>query len=240
MKAFFTRALLMSALVAVLCPAAHAGVVINGTRVVYPEQAREVTVQLQNTGEAPSLVQVWVDSGDARQTPDTSDAPFVLLPPIARIEAGRSQAVRLMFSGAQLPETQESLFWLNVLDVPPSPEPSAEEQNFLQVAFRSRVKLFYRPRALQGEANEAPAALLWRLDGNRLRVENPTPYHVSFSEIHVGTGTSESEIKEKSVMLAPGKSQEFPASAGVTQVRFSTINDYGGRVERTAVVGNGN
>ncbi len=100
MKAFFPRALLLAAFTLPFCQDALAGVVVNGTRVIYPAQAREVTVQVDNVGESPALVQAWIDSGDANQTADTSDAPFVLTPPIARVEPGRSQALRLIFSGA--------------------------------------------------------------------------------------------------------------------------------------------
>jgi P pilus assembly chaperone PapD len=167
-------------------------VVVNGTRVIYPAQAREVTVQVDNVGDSPALVQAWIDSGDANQTADNSDAPFVLTPPIARVEPGRSQALRVIFSGAQLPTDRESVFWLNVLDVPPSPDNAdSGDQNYLQVAFRSRLKLFYRPQGLKGVANDAPAALRWTRTGDRLRVENPSPFHVTLAEVHAVTGSSE-------------------------------------------------
>ena len=136
MKAFFPRALLLAAFTLPFCQDALAGVVVNGTRVIYPAQAREVTVQVDNVGDSPALVQAWIDSGDANQTADTSDAPFVLTPPIARVEPGRSQALRVIFSGAQLPTDRESVFWLNVLDVPPSPDNAdSGDQNYLQVAY---------------------------------------------------------------------------------------------------------
>ena len=92
MKALFPRALLLAAFTLPLCQNALAGVVVNGTRVIYPAQAREVTVQVDNVGDSPALVQARIDSGDANQTADTSDAPFVLTPPIARVEPGRSRA----------------------------------------------------------------------------------------------------------------------------------------------------
>ncbi|WP_163504983.1 fimbria/pilus periplasmic chaperone, partial [Escherichia coli] len=38
---------------------AHAGVVIFGTRVVYPAEKQEVVVQLMNHGARSSLVQSW-------------------------------------------------------------------------------------------------------------------------------------------------------------------------------------
>ncbi|KAG1469524.1 hypothetical protein G6F57_012149 [Rhizopus arrhizus] len=219
MKAFFPRALLLAAFTLPFCQDALAGVVVNGTRVIYPAQAREVTVQVDNVGDSPALVQAWIDSGDANQTADTSDAPFVLTPPIARVEPGRSQALRVIFSGAQLPADRESVFWLNVLDVPPSPDnaDNTGEQNYLQVAFRSRLKLFYRPQGLKGVANDAPAALRWTRTGDRLRVENPSPFHVTLAEVHAMTGSSEKAVEDKGAMVAPKQSLEFAAPAGTDQ-----------------------
>lgn len=238
MNVFLFRVLLTAVLTAVCCHDALAGVVVNGTRVIYPAQAREVTVQIDNVGESPALVQAWIDGGDVKQTADTTDAPFVLTPPISRIEPGRSQALRVIFSGAQLPLDRESVFWLNVLDVPPSPEnPGNGEQNYLQVAFRSRLKLFYRPRDLQGVANDAPARLHWTRNGDRLRVENPSPYHVTLAEVHAVTGNSEKVVEDKGVMVAPMQSLEFAVPVTSVQVRFITINDYGGRVEHKVVLG---
>lgn len=51
-------------------------IIIAGTRVVYPAQSRDVTVQVTNTGENPALLQTWMDDGDSKQTPDESKAPF--------------------------------------------------------------------------------------------------------------------------------------------------------------------
>ncbi len=240
MKAILSRALLLAALSLPLCQSALAGVVINGTRVIYPAQSREVTVQVENTGDTPSLVQAWIDSGDAEQTPETSDAPFVLTPPISRVEAGRSQALRIIFTGKALPSDRESVFWFNVLDVPPSPQATpGEEQNLLQVAFRSRLKLFYRPQGLAGTANDAPALLRWSRTGNRLRVENPSPFHVTLAEVRALAGTQDAVVEEEGKMLAPGQQLEFTVPATTAQVRFTTINDFGGRVERTVTVGSG-
>jgi len=234
MKAFFPKALLLAASTLVLCQTASAGVVVNGTRVIYPAQSREVTVQVDNVGDAPSLLQAWIDRGDSEQTADTSDAPFVLTPPISRVEPGRSQALRLIFTGEQLPTDRESVFWLNVLDVPPSPENSdGEEQNYLQVAFRSRLKLFYRPQGLAGNANDAPAALRWSRNGDHLRVENPSSFHVTLAEVHAVTSSGERPIEKSGAMVAPKQNLEFTAPAGIQQVRFITVNDYGGQVEHT-------
>lgn len=41
----------------------HAGVVIYGTRIIYPEKNREVLVQLMNQSKNASLIQAWIDDG---------------------------------------------------------------------------------------------------------------------------------------------------------------------------------
>ena len=236
MKSYIPKALLGAVLMVSACPPTMAGVVISGTRVIYPAQAREITVQVNNVGEAPSLVQSWIDSGNPEQTAENSDAPFLLTPPIARVEAGRSQALRVIFTGADLPEDRESLFWLNVLDVAPSPKETGEEQNYLQVAFRSRIKLFYRPKGLPDTANDAPTKLRWSWSGGKLRVDNLTPYHVTLAEVHAVNANADRLIEEKGKMVGPNQQMVLDASGPIEKVRFTTINDYGGRVENSASV----
>ena len=90
MKPNLSKALLAAALLLACGQQAMAGIVISGTRVIYPAQSREITVQVQNVGDGPSLVQAWIDSGDPEQTAESTDAPFVLTPPIGRVEPGRS------------------------------------------------------------------------------------------------------------------------------------------------------
>lgn len=234
MNAFFRGVPPLVASALLLCPPANAGIVINGTRVIYPAQSREVTVQVNNVGDAPSLVQAWIDSGNADQTPEDSDAPFVLTPPISRVEPGSSQALRVIYSGHELPADRETVFWLNVLDVPPAPEGAASgDQNYLQVAFRSRLKLFFRPQGLKGQANDAAQALAWTRSREHLRVENPTPYHVTLAEVLALVGGKETVVESQGRMIAPGQSLEFIVPVATDQVRFRTINDYGGRIDRT-------
>lgn len=228
--------------------AAQAAVVIGGTRVIYPGGDREVSVQLTNDGENPALVQVWIDAGDADAAPEQSDVPFIVLPPISRVEAGSGQVLRISFTGGKMPpEDRESVYWLNVLDIPPAPK--AEEgipQNFLQLAVRSRIKLFYRPKGLSGKANDAPEKLQWYLSRSGgqavLKAKNPTPYHVTVSRLEILRGESALvPVPVDEGMIAPGGSLEFPlpanAPAAIGQVRMTTINDFGGRVARDVPVG---
>ena len=63
---YLTRQLAASALLgAALLSSVHASVVVEGTRVVYPANEREVTVRMNNKGHGPVLMQAWVDRGTA-------------------------------------------------------------------------------------------------------------------------------------------------------------------------------
>jgi P pilus assembly protein, chaperone PapD len=221
---------------------AQASIVITGTRVVYNAPQREVTVKLNNDGQSPMLVQSWIDEGNVQATPDTSAAPFVLTPPIARIDPSKGQALRIRYAGQKaLPQDRESLFWLNVLEVPPS---SAEGQSRLKIAFRSRVKLFYRPAGLPSNATAAAEQLQWRLQRNgsdwALECRNDSPYYVSLGKVSVsGNGQPASPTLDiNSSMLAPGEHKMMPlknsaALASGGKVDYTSISDLGAMIEHS-------
>jgi chaperone protein EcpD len=221
-----------------LAGSASANVIINGTRVIYPGNAREVSVKLDNNGTDPALVQAWLDSGNPKVTPDKSDAPFVLTPPITRIEPKKGQTLRVMYTGQPLPQDHESVFWLNMLEVPPMPKGEAAK-NYVQLAFRSRIKVFFRPSGLKGLADDAPKQLHFRVvpteggQGFSLECSNPTQYHVSFASAGVMVA-GQLFVFDKGGMIAPNAKAAFPLKglssmpAAGTEVDFTTINDYGG------------
>jgi len=240
------RSIVASSAVVVGLFSAHADatVVIGGTRIVYPADEKEVTVKLSNEGTVPGLVQVWLDDGDEKSTPDTAKVPFTVAPPIFRMDGGKGQAVRLMYTGDPLPADKESLFWVNVLEVPPKAE-NKEGRNMLQFAFRTRIKLFFRPTKLAGDVDQAPGKLSWKLISPEagkelaLQVSNPTPYHVNFAK--VGLGINEKTVgDEGGGMVAPGQSATFPLKglthmpSGDVKADFTVITDYGSLVKMEA------
>lgn len=216
---------------------ARASVVVGGTRVVLPAQQGEVTVRLTNDSDHPALVEAWIDTGDLNSTPDTAHSPFLITPPLFRMDPQKDQSLRIIYTqGAQpLPADRESLFWLNVLEIPPKPSgPQTAGRNYLQFAIRSRLKLFYRPASLPGDAMKAPDKLTFKAAGGSntaLVVHNPTPYYITISKLALGTGGK--TIDGASGMVAPFgdlrlpiKGVEQPPAAG-TPVGFTTIDDYG-------------
>ena len=101
--------------------AAHANnIIVNGTRFIYPGNEKEITVQLSNNADRPALAQAWLDNGDADATPDTITTPFIITPPISRVDAKSGQTLRIKLgSSAGLAKDKETLWWLNLLEIPP-------------------------------------------------------------------------------------------------------------------------
>lgn len=100
----------------------------------------------------------------------------------------QGHALRIVHVGDSAPRDRETLYWLNVLEIPPK-APEAEGKNVLQFAFRHRLKLFHRPAGLKSPPESAASMLRWTMDRKdkliSLRVDNPSPYYVSFHAIDV-------------------------------------------------------
>lgn len=228
------RRLFLASLASMMCSQALASVVITGTRLIYPSDQKEITVQLTNNGSHPALIQSWIDSGDSESTPTQSTAPFLLTPPVARVDPGKGQTLRLMFTGKSLPQTKESVYWLNVLDIPPAPD-AGSDVNMLQMAFRSRIKIFYRPSDLIGNATDAIKQVQWKVitteKGYALQAFNPSAFHVSLIKLTLVSGTRRDTGADG--MIGPGETRLFamPTLKGKpsksARVEFDAINDFG-------------
>ena len=53
----------------------YAGLIASGTRVIYTEGTREISLMLANTNSWPVIVQSWVDDGSGN--PAYTGAPFI-------------------------------------------------------------------------------------------------------------------------------------------------------------------
>ncbi len=224
---------------ALLSPVSEASVVIAGTRVVYNANDSEVTLKVSNKGSSPTLTQVWLDKGNPKEDPSKLDLPFIMTPALARIDPQKSQTIRISYTGEPLPQDRETLFWFNLLEVPPEPA-NAQANNYVQLAFRSRLKFFFRPAGLSGSADDAPDKLVWRLvnQGGKaaLQVKNPTEYHVTIISAQVGSGENAPKFDEGD-MVTPGGEITLPLNASPAaggKVSFKTLNDFGGSVAHEA------
>ncbi|MBB1202742.1 molecular chaperone [Enterobacteriaceae bacterium 89] len=225
-----------------------AEVVINGTRIVFNAKDKESVVQLKNNGKNPFLLQLWIDDGNPKARPGEVKVPFVINPPVIRIDSNKGQAVRIMSTATGLPKDRESIFWFNMLEVPPKPTTQLNNgNNLLQLAFRTRVKLFYRPDNLQPTPLQAYKDLNISLQGNSLKVKNTSPYYITFSKLEVreskGAPLLASVEKFGQRMVEPKGEITYPLAVKKTGLNgatlfYSVINDYGGETTNEQVLQN--
>ncbi|HBP0513073.1 molecular chaperone [Pseudomonas aeruginosa] len=233
-KGFFSWVAASAMVSALGVSPAEAGLVAQGTRLVFPGDEREVTLRINNTSSVPVLAQTWVDDGREDVPPEQLNMPFSVSPAVARVEPKGGLVLRVGYLGTALPKDRESVFWLNILDVPPRGE---GDENALQFSFRSRLKLFFRPSQLRS-VESAPAKLRWKLLGSAggkpvVRVDNPTPYFVSFASVELLVEGHAASIGNG--MVSPFSQKDFggkkniPLNGRKVSVRYEVINDYGGR-----------
>lgn len=206
-------------------------IIVNGTRFIYPGNEKEITVQLTNTAERPAVAQAWLDTGDASETPDTIKTPFQIMPPISRIEAKGGQNIRIkIMDKAAIPQDRESLWWLNILDIPPMVKgKNGDAQNVLQLAIRSRFKFFYRPAGLSNR-ELAPEELVVKSNGKNIIIENPSPYFITVTKISTDGDLA---LNDKTILLEPKSLTPVILKRAVrtgSNIFINNISDYGSDV----------
>lgn len=210
----------------VLCGQAMAAFTLSGTRFIYEEGKRNISVDVTNASDNTYGGQVWIDNES-----QASGVYMVPTPPFFKLAPKQKQIVRIARtdSGTPLPADRESLFWLNVQEIPPKPEKSDEA--VLSIALATRVKLIYRPKSLVQERKNAEKKVeVLQKDGTSY-LKNPTPYYFAITKVKVnGQNIRLSKEEDMAVsMLAPFSEQKVKGiPAGAKSVSIEAINDWGG------------
>lgn len=219
---FLSRKLLHAALLSVISLApslANAGgITIGGTRVVYPAGQKQVSMSVRNTAEKASfMVQSWVEQPDGKKSQD-----FVVTPPVYVSGPGNENTLRIMYVGRPARTDQETLYFFNTKAIPAMDKKEIEGKNILMLAATTRIKLFVRPAGLQPAVEKVPGMLTFHRAGSQLRIDNPTPYHVTLAGMKSGgQALPDAMVNPRSSLSLP-----LPSGAG-NSVTYRTINDFG-------------
>lgn len=202
---------------------AVAGVVVGGTRFVFPATREALTLSLTNTSKEPWLINSKINLATRWPGGNNDSGPIPLLPapPLFLLQPGATGTLRLMKTGETLPEDRESLFELSIASVPSG----RVENQSVKVAMRSAFKLFWRPQELPGDPLEAWQKLTLTLTPQGVQLRNPTPYYINLTQVAVnGVAVNDAGV------VAP-KSQrqtDWCHTATRCQISWRSINDYGG------------
>lgn len=202
---------------------AHAGIVIYGTRIIYPAENKEVMVQLMNQGNRSSLVQAWIDDGDTSLPPEKIQVPFMLTPPVAKVGANSGQQIKIRIMPNRLPTNKESIFYLNILDIPPN-SPEDEGKNALKFAMQNRIKFFYRPVGVASVNKETFKKLRVNNSSNGLVIKNDSANWVTISDVKANSV----KVNYETIMIAPQESQRVDVkNHNANSWQLTIIDDHG-------------
>ena len=206
-----------------------AAIVLDRTRAVYPGGAKSISLNIKNENQKlPYLAQAWIEDTQGQKI----SSPFVILPPVQRVDANQKSIVRIASVPAidSLPKDRESIYYFNLREIPPK----SEKSNVMQIAVQSKIKLFYRPEAIIPERGAVwQDQVLITKQGTTLKVNNPTPYYITYVGLGHPQGKERTVIKGFSAFMVEPKSEQtvtIPEALG-NQFVISYVNDYGGYMD---------
>ncbi|HBC9793593.1 TPA: fimbria/pilus periplasmic chaperone [Escherichia coli] len=204
---------------------------LGATRVIYNPDSSGESLTVINDHDYPMLVQSEVMSEDQKVR-----APFIVTPPLFRLEGGESSRLRIIRTGGSFPEDRETLQWLCVKGIPPKKGDLWAEGNYknsadnkvslqVQLSVKSCVKLLLRPSKVNGHPDDVANKLEWVKNGNKLKGTNPTPFYINFSSLKVG-----GRELTKRHYIPPFSSYEYELTPGEnSKIQWQIITDYGGK-----------
>lgn len=227
-------AVLMAGWAGNACAAGNGGISLGGTRLVFDgiKDASSMTVTNSSTADV-WLMRFWVspysEKSDDVSAQDKSTVPFAVTPPLYRLDPKSAVQIRVNRLSDTLPVDRESVFYLNNLAIPPKKgEKSYQKavQSGLQFAVNTRIKLFYRPAALNDmqTVKSAPEKLTVAASGKELVVKNPTPYFITLTQLAVN-GKAVSTDKDTMVSPFGSLSVKSPVTHGTFS--YTTVDDRG-------------
>lgn len=198
---------------------AFASLAADQTRYIFRGDKEALTITVTNNDKTRTFGgQAWVDNiveKDSRPT-------FVVTPSFFKVKPQGQQTLRIIMASDHLPKDKESVYWLNLQDIPPALEGSG-----IAIALRTKLKLFYRPKELIDgrKGAEEGISLQSRPDGRTMLV-NTTPYIYAIGSLLDASGkkiATDNETAQKLLMFMPGDEVQVKGNV----VKVESLNDYG-------------
>lgn len=202
----------------------YAGVIISGTRVIYNEGNKNVSINVKNPDKMPYLIQSWIDDFEEKK-----QSKFTITPPLFRLNPDKENTLRIFLTEEGLPSDQESLFWLNIKTIPAT----EKTENSLKIAFKTQMKLIYRPKSLKDvNFEEEQKKLSWSKERGKVIVYNPTPYFMNFQTIKFN-----GKLVDDVSYAKPFSTKSFDINDNNEHglISWELINDYGANVDLSEV-----
>lgn len=196
------------------------GMVPDTSVVIVHEADGEASVSVTNTDSQLALLHVTLEN-----IPEDDESLLFVTPPLARVEAAKSQLVRFILQSPQPLRTQR--LKRVIFEGMPQGRPATEAGHArVGVTVRQNLPVIIHPKGLK--RNPTPwTDLTWSLRGGQLQVSNDTPYVVRLAQdLSLLPGKGKAMLPRTYVL--PGETLSVPATGGAaTSVRFQPATLYG-------------
>lgn len=193
-----------------------AGVGLKQSRVIINESRGSASINVESKDDYPNLIESWVSNPkDNSKNPD-----FIVTPPLFKLDAGDTAELKIVGLGAALPTDRESVFYLNVKNI----AQSVKSESKLQIAINNRIKLLYRPVALEDKDVAAWVSKIdWSVSGKTLVAKNNGPFVMNFFSIAVNGKLVEGQYYALPFSTLTVDTAAKPGDS----ISWQVINDYG-------------
>ena len=197
---------------------ALAALALDATRYIYKGDAQFISAIANNESEKVYGAQVWVDNIVEKDTRPT----FIATPSFFKVDGKGKQVFRVMKVSDHMPNDKESIYWLNLQEIPQKREGSG-----LTMAIRTQVKLIYRPAAIvDGRAAAEENLTVEHTPGEKWLV-NSTPYIFAIGSVTDKNNKAiplAREDSDKLTMFMPGDRVNV---TGYNVKSVHALSDYG-------------
>lgn len=209
-----------------LAYSAGSGVGLNGTRIVYIQGDESTSIGARNNTSINYLAK-FIVTKNANGTSNTT-VPFMVTPPLVKIDSGKSQEVRIYAQQNSLPKDRESIFYFSATMIPATDGPI--NGNALNIGYNNVIKLFYRPTNLKMSPRDAHENLKIVANATGITVVNNSPYYISLSNLVVNGVEIDLSMSKRNTMISPFDSFNYvaPSKARLGIAKWTVINDLGG------------
>lgn len=213
----------------------YSGVMPSQSRVIFNASDRIQSLMLVNTNSYPVVVQTWADNGEG--DPDVKNIPFIILPPVFRLETGDVGGIRIVKNETSLAQDRESLFWLNIYEMPP--DTRMNKENSVLVTMNTQIKIIYRPEQVITTPSESMQRVrCTHLKGGLLKCQNHSANYLSVSSITFLDKENKEHAFENGMITFPPYSEislyEKTLAGSPEELIFTLIDD-GGELRNVTV-----
>ncbi|WP_161802711.1 MULTISPECIES: fimbrial biogenesis chaperone [Serratia] len=156
-----------------------------------------------------SIRAMEAETGRNRKT-EALSSDLVILPPLSRLEAGGEYTFRIRTVGNNLPKDRESAYIVSITAIPGiTAQGTPPATGTLQIAVRMNIRLFYRPTGIPARNNsDVVKKLRFYGNGDRLSVDNPTPYFIHLNNVSINGKNVGQDIMDG--FVSPKSTRDFP------------------------------